>query len=134
VAKFLIVMRDYHRRQKQQRAENLKASMKEPPHGFPSATKQCLVARASDPELELRRTCCDGLPLVESCYECQRARLETALARVNRSSEKFPLKKYLGASFMDPFASTPVPMTDTMDLYFRHCKSIAHINIADLHE
>jgi hypothetical protein len=115
------VMRDYHRRQKQMKIENLKATMKKLPSD-PNLARTKPDEKRVCPAKARRSRCCEGQLVDGKCPECQGKLLRKALAQVARSSEELSLQKYLGGGFVDPFASMSVPMTDTMNLYFRQCK------------
>jgi hypothetical protein len=58
-------------------------------------------------------------------------RLKKLANQIVKSSDRLPLKTYLGEGFVDPFASSSVPMTNTMNLYFCQCKS-SHYSCCDL--
>jgi hypothetical protein len=40
-------------------------------------------------------------------------------------SEMWSLKAYLNQGFVDPFSSSAIQMTDSMNLYFHHCRHIS---------
>lgn len=116
------VMRDWHRRQKQTKVESLKATLKKLPSDPNLATTSPDEAREHSRK-ERRSKLCEGQHVDGKCPECQDRLLRKALVQVARSSEDLSLQKYIGGGFVDPFGSTSVPMTDTMNLYFRQCKS-----------
>jgi hypothetical protein len=101
------LLKKYHRNRKQVAIDRLRSS-KESTSVVHHGT--CSTARRNVSHLE----CTDPL------CSCNQDTSRNIIVR----SRKWPAKDLLGQSYIDPFNVAGVQMSDSMNLYFHHCKLI----------
>lgn len=102
--KHTFIQRNFHQKLKQARLVKLKAS--KPPVGW---AFQPLSSESPTPERQQD----------DDAVEVNRG--HDLVRQGTLPPETWSVKQYLNASFVDPFSSSAVPMTDAMNLYWGHC-------------